>query len=458
MKVLTTPLVFLVAYALTLGSPLLATGTLKVGVGRVAITPEKNIWMAGYASRNKPAEGKLHDLYVKALTFEDETGARTVLVTTDIVGYVADISNKVAGIVEDRFDIPRERLMLTASHTHSGPVIRRNLIGMYEIPQDQIELVEEYLEGFPALVAKAIEESLENLEPCSLRWGIGSTGFAVNRRQYTIDGVINGKNPIGPVDHDVPVLSIKREDGSTKAIAFGYACHNTVLGIYQWNGDYAGFAQAYLETKMPGTVALFANGCGGDINPLPRKKIELAEKYGKELGEAVLGVLGAEMAEVTGPILAVYEEIPLSLNEQPSREDLEKQLQDPNKYVRRRAEWSLAILEEKGALQAEIPYPVQIWRFADTLQITSLGGEVCVDYSLRLKHELGREKQWVIAYANDVMAYIPSLRVLYEGGYEGGDAMVYFGLHGTWKPETEQQIIDAVHRLSEKASEPLNKP
>jgi hypothetical protein len=379
-------------------------------------------------------------------------------VTTDIVGYVAEISKKIARMVEDRFDIPRERLMLTASHTHSGPVIRRNLIGMYEIPDDHVGLVREYLDNFPALVVKAIEESLENLEPCLVRWGVGSAGFAVNRREYTVDGVVNGKNPIGPVDRAVPVLSVKREDGSTKAIAFGYACHNTVLGIYQWNGDYAGFAQVYIEKEMPGTVALFANGCGGDINPLPRKKIELAEKYGKELGESVLAVLGTAMSEVTGPIQAAYEEIPLSLTQQPSREDLEKQLQDPSKYVRHRAEWSLAILEEKGILETEIPYPVQIWKFADTLQMTSLGGEACVDYSLRLKHELGREKQWVIAYANDVMAYIPSLRVLYEGGYEGGDSMVYFGLHGTWKPETEQQIVEAVHRLSQKASGPSDGP
>jgi hypothetical protein len=162
--------------------------------------------------------------------------------------------------------------------------------------------------------------------------------------------------------------------------------------------------------------------------------------------------LGAEMSEVTGPIRAAYEEIPLFLTEQPSRDEVEEQLGDPNKYVRHRAEWSLAILEEKGSLKAEIPYPVQIWRFADTLQMTTLGGEVCVDYSLRLKHDRGREKQWVVAYANDVMAYIPSLRVLYEGGYEGGDAMVYFGLHGTWKPEIEERVVEAVRRLSEKTS------
>ena len=79
-----------------------------------------------------------------------------------------------------------------------------------------------------------------------------------------------------------------------------------------------------------------------------------------------------------------------------------------------------------------------------------LSGEVVSDYSLRLKYELGRERTWVVAYANDFVAYIPSLRVLREGGYEGGDSMVYFGHHGPWAPPLEELIVGAVHRLAQK--------
>ncbi len=74
-----------------------------------------------------------------------------------------------------------------------------------------------------------------------------------------------------------------------------------------------------------------------------------------------------------------------------------------------------------------------------------LGGEVVVDYALRLKHELTGDV-WVTGYANDVMSYIPSRRVLREGGYEGATSMVYYGLPTTWGPTIEEAIVREVHR------------
>src|SRR5207244_10072341 len=93
------------------------------------------------------------------------------------------------------------------------------------------------------------------------------------------------------------------------------------------------------------------------------------------------------------------------------------------------------------------PYPVQAWQLGPDLTFVALGGEVVVDYSLRLKKELGRDTTWVAGYANDVMAYIPSLRVLKEGGYEGGGAMVYYGLPTVWGTQVEEQIVKGVHAL-----------
>lgn len=428
--------------------PVCADG-MKIGAGRCIITPEKPMWMAGYASRTAPSDGKLHDLWTKALVIEDEDGARGVIVTTDLVGLPANISGPTAEKIAQEFGIPRERVMLTASHTHSGPVLRDNLFDMYGLTEEQWALVEEYTALLPELILNAVRQGVENLEPGTLHWGIGEAGFAKNRRKYTIDGVINDFNPIGPVDHDVPVLSARAADGSLKAVLFGYACHCTVLGIQQWSGDYAGFAQVYLEEKLPGTTALFVAGCGGDQNPLPRREIELAEKYGKELGQAVETVLDGTMADVHGPLCAAYKEIPLALSEPPTREQVEKQLDDPDIYVQRRAKGLLRKFDAKGALDTTYPYPVQVWKLGDTLQLTVLGGEATVDYSLRLKYELGREQQFVIAYANDVCSYIPSLRVLREGGYEGASSMIYYGFYGPWAPPIEEDIVAAVHELTE---------
>jgi hypothetical protein len=406
------------------------------------------MWLAGYAGRNEPSNGKIHDLYAKALAIRDESGETSAIVTTDLIGLSAEVSRKTAERVYERFSIPRERLMLAASHTHSGPVTRDNLIDIYPLDEEQLRLVSEYTDELPGLLVQAIESALADLEPCTLKWGVGEAGFAVNRREYTPNGVINRQNPIGPVDHDVPVLAVCREDGTTKGVLFGYACHNTTLDIQQFNGDYAGFAQEHIENSLPGVTALFAAGCGADQNPLPRRTIELAQKYGQELGDAVLSVLKGDRVPVKGPIRAAYKEIPLELTDPPSLEEVRKQVESDNIYVKRRAEKMLATIEEKGALDTVYPYPVQVWRFSDALQITTLAGEAVVDYSLLIKHEFGRDKQFVIAYANDLCAYIPSLRVLREGGYEGADAMLYYGLHGPWKPNVEESVMEAVRELA----------
>lgn len=421
--------------------------SLEIGVGRVVLTPQKPMWMSGYAFRDRPAEGKDQDLYAKVMAIRDASGAVSVLIGSDVIGWPRRISQTTAALIEERHGVPRERVMLTASHTHSGPVFRDNLRTMYNMGDEQWALVEEYTNGIPDLLLQAVDQAVEDLEPCRLYWGVGQAGFAKNRRGYTPGGIAHDFNPIGPVDHDVPVFKAVREDGSIKAFAFGYACHNTVLALFTWSGDYAGYAQEYLEEAAPGSTAIFSSGCGGDQNPLPRRSIELAKKYGRELADAVLAVASGDMAEVRGPLSAQYREIDLPLSEPPTREEVEAQAKSDNRFIRARAESLLKTFDEKGALDPAYPYPIQIWDFASGQRIVALGGEVVVDYSLLLKYHLGRKNLYVIGYANDVMAYIPSIRVLREGGYEGSESMIYYGMHGPWSPQIEPMIIGTVHEM-----------
>jgi len=116
---------------------------------------------------------------------------------------------------------------------------------------------------------------------------------------------------------------------------------------------------------------------------------------------------------------------------------------DKDKYVVLRAKQLLKQLEDKGSIKGTYPYPVQAWQLGPDLTWLMLGGEVVVDYSLRLKKELGPGKVWVMAYANDVMAYIPSLRILKEGGYEGARSMIYYGQPTVWGPGVEETIVKA---------------
>jgi len=108
----------------------------------------------------------------------------------------------------------------------------------------------------------------------------------------------------------------------------------------------------------------------------------------------------------------------------------------------------LAKLARGEKLMTEFPYLVQTWTFGGDLAMVMLAGEVVVDYSLRLKREFDSERMWVNAYVNDRPCYIPSERVLREGGYEGGFVMFRSPRFPTRiAPGVEERIMGAVHAL-----------
>ena len=228
-------------------------------------------------------------------------------------------------------------------------------------------------------------------------------------------------------------------------IVFGYACHCTTLSINEFSGDYAGFAMMELEKAYPDAVSLFVAGCGADQNPLPRRSVELAENYGKQLAEGVKRTIKGSLRPILGCLSAQYEEVVLPFAPIPNREHWETEAKSDQFPVANRAKTFLERLDRGEELPESYPYPVQLWRIGDLTWIF-LGGEVVVDYSLRLKRNLG-PNTFVSSYCNDVMAYIPSLRVLKEGGYEGATAMIYYGQPGPWSEEVEERIISTVNQL-----------
>jgi hypothetical protein len=420
----------------------------KAGTARVVITPEKPMWMSGYASRTKPAAGKLHDLWAKALALEDGKGNRCLLITMDLVGIPRDVSLAVRDEIKKKHHLPREAVMLSVSHTHSGPVVGNNLRAMYFLDAEQNQRVEDYTRQLQEKLVALAGAALADLKPARVEWGQGHATFAVNRRNNKEDDMpkLRERGQLkGPVDHEVPALAVRDPEGRLRAVAFGYACHATVLPFYQWCGDYPGYAQAALKRAHPDLTALFWAGCGGDQNPLPRRSVALAEKYGQQLADAVEAVLAAPMTSLQGNLAAAYKEIPLPFADLPSRDRLLKDAESKDRYIAARARLLLSRLQKEGSLSGTCPYPVQAWQLGRGLTWIALGGEVVVDYSLRLKRELG-PGTWVAGYTNDVMAYIPSLRILKEGGYEGGGAMVYYGLPTVWSPRVEEMIVEAVHR------------
>jgi hypothetical protein len=425
----------------------LAGPSIRAGAARIDITPEGPVWMSGYAARNKPSEGVLMPLWAKALALEDARGNRAVIVTTDLIGLPMELTDLVAARAMEKYKLDRASLVFNASHTHTGPVVRGNLSVMESQQPPHREALAAYRQTLQQKLLDVIGAALADLAPAELAFAYGEARFGVNRRQFTPTGVVIGVNPDGPVDPRVPVLRVTSPSGKVRALLFGYACHNTTLTaeFYQLSGDYAGFAQAELEKEFPGAVALFVQLCGGDQNPNPRSKLEYAEQHGRTLAAEVARVARTAMSPAGGRIRAAYQLAALPFAPR-TREQFEQELKDANVFRQRRARLMLQLYDERREPR-QLRYPVQAVRLERGFTLIALGGEVVVDYALWAYRTWPQERLMVAGYSNDVACYIPSARILREGGYEAVDSMIYYGQPGPFTEEVEARIQDAVRQV-----------
>jgi hypothetical protein len=227
-----------------------------------------------------------------------------------------------------------------------------------------------------------------------------------------------------------------------------YACHCTTLGG-EWNqihGDWSGCTQSSIEREHAGAVALVSIGCGADANPTPRGKVELAQAYGEAIAAEVKRLLGGTTETLTALPRGQLRRFELDFDPHPTREQWTKRAAQQG-IVGYHARKNLARLERGEALPTKLPYVVQAWHFGDEFAMVFLAGEVVVDYQLRLKRELNASRLWINAYANDVPCYIPSRRILAEGGYEAEDSLWYYDRPSRLAVSTEDRIISAVHEI-----------
>lgn len=420
----------------------------NAGVARKVITPETPVWLSGYASRTKPSTEVLHDLWAKALVIEENKKIRLILVTMDIIGLSHELSETIVKRVTDKFGIDRSVLLLNASHTHSGPVIWPSLSMMFDLEKEDIHSLVRYNLKLADDIVDVIDKAVQDLKPANLSVAHSSAGFAINRRQPTDKGVIIGLNADGPVDHDVPVLKVEAPDGTTRVLLFGYACHNTTLDIYQVNGDYAGFAQIEIEKSNPGVTAMYIAGCGADQNPDPRRSVEYAIQHGKALADAVQVALSGNFIPVRSPVRTFFTTVDLEFNPV-NTDQFKEELLGDNKFRIHRAGFILEAID-KGYDIGRLVYPVQAVRFNNDFTILALGGEVVVDYSLNTKKRYPGENIFIAGYSTEVQCYIPSRRILKEGGYEPETSMIYYGLPGPFTENVEEKVFSAIDLVLKK--------
>jgi hypothetical protein len=435
------------ALGLTSRSTVLSAPAWQAGVATVDITPDRSLWMAGFAARTQSSQGAAMPLYAKALALKCRNQPAAVLVTVDLLGLTVRITDRVAALVQRRHRVRRADLLFNASHTHCGPVVDEQLSVAYDLSPEQWGDIRAYTAQLEDRLAAVIGDAVTHLRPAQLAYARDEAPFAANRRVSFV--------PLGPVDRTVHVLRVDGADGALLAVAFGYACHNTTLPatFVRFHGDYAGVAQAQLEQRHSGATALFVAGCGADANPAPRGTVENVDAHGTALADAVDRALKAP-SPVTASLRTAYGTVDIPFATEANRERWRSKLKIDPIYMQRHAALMKAAIDRDGRLPAAQADPVQVWRFgpaadsgATGFTLVALGGEVVVDYALRLAREYPGRRMWVAGYSNDVFGYVPSLRVLREGGYEGGDAMIYYGRPGPFSDAVEELIVGKARRL-----------
>jgi neutral ceramidase len=424
----------------------------KVGVARVKVTPTQPVFMAGYAARNKPYEAIHDELFAKVLVLQDKEGGRGVLVTSDVIGFQAEIATPLRERVAKQAGTSAGSVIINSSHTHTGPALSLDPTPREGLAMADAERTVAYTKELCDKIVHAAGEAAGKLQPAKLSWGTGVVHFVMNRRESTTErGIILGVNARGFADRSVPVLRIDDPSGKLMAVVCGAASHNTTLGAqdYEISGDYAGHAQRLIEEQHPGVLAMFVLGCAGDANPYPRGTHEIAQNHGKELAQEVGRVLTTRLAPARGPLWTAFGEAELPLASPPSREQLEKAAAGKSGAMIWVAQQTLARLNRGEKLPTHYSCPLAVWQFGDDLTLVALSGEVVSDYVRLLEDALGFNRLWIAAYSNDVYGYLPSARILREGGYETRG--LYFGGIGLFTPDAQEHLVAKVRELAKVA-------
>ncbi|MBL8819239.1 MAG: neutral/alkaline non-lysosomal ceramidase N-terminal domain-containing protein [Planctomyces sp.] len=455
---------------------------IPVGAASIDITPLFPVRLTGYGNRTKESEGVARPLHARCLVFGGLPADShdpsvpviadvplTVLVTVDNCAVPMSIVEAVHQRLADRFGIRRERFALSSTHTHSGPWLTdfAPLI-LTDLPADQLERLKRYEAELTENIVEVVAKAVAARSPGYLHFATSSLNFAMNRRSLQNGQWAGfGEVPDGPTDKQFPMLFATKANGDLVSVFANYACHATTeTGEFnQICPDWPGIASQEIEKTYPGCVALIAIGCGADANPSPRGTHELAVQHGKRVADEVTVMLwnmgigrftvkpggaeanGAAPRRIDPRATCRMMRVDLPLGPLPSTEEWEQRAQQPGAHGVH-ARRFLEMLNRGESVPTTIPeYPVQTWSFGDDLAMVFLGGEVVVDYSIRLNSMFDGSRLWINAYSNDVPCYIASKRLLREGGYEVDSSMIYYGRPTRLAPEAEDIICDTVQKL-----------
>ena len=426
----------------------------NIGLATVSITPDQPVWLYGYASKNRfqPYDSILDDIYASAVAIQSEDDEPAVLITADLCVLREPEATALSKVLTAKTGLPRNRILLNWSHTHSGPMLGTSDTNRYPIEDDDREKTEAYTAVLWNKLADLANAALSDMKPARLSYGVGEVNFVKNRRVFHDDGRYKGMaaNPDRYVDQTVPVLRIDDPAGQLRGIVFGCACHAVTLGgsSNALSGDFPSYARKHIQKQFPGVETLFVQGCGADANPEPRAnadQVEWTRRHGLALGTEVCRVLAGEMDTIRGPLRVQFDSVDLPLKPAPPHEELEQLAKGPF-WKSHNAKRILEAQKRNEAIPTHYSTPVALWQFGQDLTLVAIAGEVVSDYVPLVAKTIDANRLWVAGYSNQVFGYLPSARIIEEGGYE---TLGLVSAHIGWfSPDAQHVLLNAIRRMN----------
>jgi hypothetical protein len=433
----------LVSLALTFAFAMPAfAGPLTAGAATTDVTPPKGCPMAGYYSF-RGAEGAHDPLFAKALVIEKD-GTRIALVSLDLITTTRGLVEETRRLIEQRTGIPGRNVMISATHSHTGPVLWDGTPRADFVAGDAAKIAKDYVAELPGKIADAVKKADEARTQAHISFGTGKEeGLAFNRRFHMTDGTVGwnpGKKnpkivrPAGPTDPSVPVVLVETDEKQPKPLAayVNFAMHLDTVGGLHYSADYpATLSKALAAVKGDDFITVFTTGCCGDINHInvdsdkPQKGHGEAARIGTRLAGEVLRTFETLKPVANGPIRVSSEivefALPLVTGEDALAAkkvlaDLEGKAKPAPKFLDQVR--AFQVLDVSGRLGKPLQVEVQVISLGDDLAWVSLPGEIFVELGLQIK--LGSPfRQTVIAeLANGSVGYVPNRAAYGQGNYE----------------------------------------
>lgn len=411
---------------------------MQAGFSAADITPPVGAALNGFIARSGASTGIDTRLEARCLCLASGE-QQVLLVSLDLLGLDAGTADGLVTGTADRLGIPPDNVVVSCTHTHSGPMtVRLRGLG----PAD-----ERYLEWICERVIAASADAAEKLRPVRSRWGRAPLQIGCNRRRRidTPDGpsIVLGSNPEGPCDAEVRVLHLQGEASSI--VLVHHACHPYGLGgdATLLSADFWGHAASALRDA--GHLPTFLNGCAGNIAPVDGfGGVAAARRSGRSLAAAVLAAVAAGQDARNEELRVCSQRVSVPYDRLPSIQSIRAELSRPDRTVRDvergdadvqrriRAAWHEWLCELDAATRdgrelAPVEGRVSVVRIGDGA-VVALPGEVFFETGRDIAARLDANPVCVGAYCHGYIGYVPTPGAFSEGGYEVEEAHRYLGL------------------------------